>query len=490
MNLSSSLNQYPRLRELLEAVRELVPESYLVGGAIRDFVMGRQGGFDLDLAVGGDGFLIAGRLVETAGLKATFVPLDRDLGTARIVLHGKEPATVDVVSFKGSGIMEDLGKRDFTINAMAVSVAEFLDEGLNHILDPTGGRADIAQGLVRVCSPHSFEDDPLRILRAFRFSAAFGFQISGETLELISKSTRGLADVSPERIRDELFAALACPQSHEALVAMDGCGLTTVILPELEPMKGCVQNFYHHLDVWDHTVATVRGLEDIILSRCACFGDHAGTVLSYLMEEPVKGRPRAALLKFGAIFHDAGKPATRTVQPGGRVRFFGHEKLSRQIFEERAERLKLAKREIAVIGEWIGGHMRPAMLTGQTVSRRAMYRIYRTFGLDVIGLLLLYLADLGASQGPARESGDDEDARAAVRSALDRFSEFEETRRAPILTGRDLMSIFGMESGRYLGSVVKRLAELQGSGEISSREQAILTVRKILEEDGFQAASR
>lgn len=490
MNLSQAPSQDPRLKTLLEALLALEPEAYLVGGAVRDHVMGLPDGIDLDVAVAGDGFLIAGRLVDTMGLKATFVPLDRGLGTARIVLHGEEPTTVDVAGFKGSSIMEDLGNRDFTMNAMAVRVPDYLNHGLESILDPTGGRADIASGLVRTCSSRSFEDDPLRILRAFRFSAAFGFDISEETLEQIPRFLPRLTGVSPERIRDELLATLACPKSFDALAAMDRCGVIGMIMPELEPMKGCVQNYYHHLDVWNHTLETYRGLEEIVLSRCDCFGDHAGKVLAYLSEEPVKGRPRSALLKLATIFHDAGKPATRTVQPEGRVRFFGHEKLSRQIFEETGERLKLAKRETSVIAEWIGGHMRPAMLTGQGVSRRAMYRLYRTFGTDLMGLLLLFLADLAATRGPARESCDDEDARAAVRHALDRFAEFDETRRAPILTGWDLINIFGMESGPYLGSVVKRLAELQGSGEISSREQAIVAVRKMMEEDGEKAAGR
>lgn len=476
-----------RIGTVLAAVLSAAPHSYLVGGFVRDHLIGLSSCADLDIAIGiEDGFEVAFGIARSLGKEAAFVPLDRERGTARIVLRGEEPITLDLSTYKGAGIEEDLFCRDFTINAVAVSVKDFLQSDFREILDPTGGVADIKAGVVRVCSENTFADDPLRILRAFRFSASLGFDIVPETLEAIPRHLSSLAGVSSERVRDEVTAILAAKSSLRALKGMDRWGVMDLLFPEFRPMKGCGQNDYHHLDVWGHTLETVERMETLMAEGMGAFGALEEEIAAYLAEEPVLGRPRSVLLKLAALYHDVGKPSSATIDPNGRVRFFGHEKISRQIFEERGEVLKLSTREIRMVGEWIGGHMRPMIATGGPLSRRALHRLLSTFRREIFGLSILFLSDLAASRGPARRADEDTRAPAGVLQALQRWHELEQSPETPLLNGRDLIATFGLKEGPYLGSVLRRLSDLQGSGEIATKEEALVAARNMILNGGDQ----
>jgi poly(A) polymerase len=468
-------------KEILRIIKEIAPGSYLVGGALRDYLMGRPQRADLDVAVKGDGLEIARTVVDMSGPGATLVPLDSKRSTGRVVLRSNGIITIDVSALKGETIYDDLRKRDFTINSVAIGLDDLFESGLKGLVDPLGGQADLQKKIVKASSADAFQDDPLRILRAFRFAAALEFLISPDTLDLIPASLLGLQNVSPERVRDEFIALLAADECFPALRSMDAAGVFDVLFPELASMKGCGQNEYHHLDVWDHSLETVRCLEAQVALRFPCFDSLIPVIDQYLKDQPVRGRPRIALLKLAALFHDAGKPEARFVDAGGRVRFFGHEKVSEEIFSKAAARLKLATREMTLIKEWILGHMRPMFLNEQLISRRAARRLYRRFRKDIFGLLLLHLADLSASRGPARTHEAEEIACNSVSKALEICSELETSPPTPLLRGGDLMSLFGLASGPQLGRILSHLAELQAEGEITSTAEAIAAARKYLD---------
>jgi poly(A) polymerase len=468
-------------KEILRIIRDLAPESYLVGGAVRDHFMGRPRRADLDLAVKGNGLEIARMVVDRVGPGATLVPLDSKRFTGRVALRSNGIITIDVSALKGETIYDDLRKRDFTINSVAVVLDDLVASGIKRVIDPLGGLEHLQSRIVKASSTDAFQDDPLRILRAFRFAAGLNFRISPDTLDLIPASLPSLRDVSPERVRDELIALFAADKCFPALRSMDAAGVFGVLFPELAPMKGCGQNEYHHLDVWEHSLETVRCLEEQAALRFPCFDSLIPVIGQYLSEEPVTGRPRTALLKLAAIFHDAGKPETKFVDARGRVRFFGHEKVSEEIFSEAGARLKLATREMTVIKEWISGHMRPMSLDGHLISKRSVHRLYRKFRADIFGLFLLHLADLAASRGPARSPEAEELACNSVSRALEICSELEKSPPTPLLRGRDLMTLFGLDPGPQLGRILNHLAELQAEGEITSAEEAIATVRKYLD---------
>ncbi len=468
-------------KQVLRIIKELAPESYLVGGAVRDYLMGRPRRADLDVAVKGNGLEIARSVADKAGPGATVVPLDSKRLTGRVVLRSNGIITIDVSALKGETICDDLRKRDFTINSVAIVLDDFVESGLERLVDPLGGQTDLQNKIVKASSADAFLDDPLRILRAFRFAATLGFLISTDTLGLIPASLSTLKYVSHERVRDELIALLAADKCFPALRSMDAAGVFDVLFPELSSMRGCSQNEYHHLDVWDHSLETVRCLEAQVALRFPCFDPLIPAIDRYLMEQPVTGRPRIALLKLAAIFHDAGKPETRLVDAGGRVRFFGHEKVSEEIFSQAGARLKLATREMTIIKGWILGHMRPMFLNERLISKRALHRLYRKFRTDIFGLLLLHLADLAASRGPARTPEAEEIACNSVGRALEICSELEKSPPTPLLRGRELMSLFGLDAGPQVGRILNHLAELQAEGEITTTEEAIAAARKYLD---------
>ncbi len=459
------------------------PGSFLVGGAVRDFVLGRERPLDLDVAVRGDGFRLARSIAERMGSAVSFVPLDENRAAGRLVVERGEGGTVDVAPLKGETINADLFARDFTINAIAIRVTDLLSESDLRIVDPTGGCNDLAAGSIKACSKEAFRHDPLRVLRAFRFMAELGFEVTVETLEMIPPILPSLSSVAGERIRDEFVAILNAGLAWKTVVEMDRCGVLDSLFPELIAMRGAEQNTYHHLDVWGHTLETIHWMEIFVERLEDLFPAVASRVAVYLRGEPVKGRSRLALLKLAALFHDSGKPLCLTVDPDGRKRFIGHEKVSHRLFTAAGSRLKLAAREMEVIGQWISGHMRTMIFTTESVSRRSLHRLHRKYEEDVVGLLLLFLADLAASQGPARPPEAFDHAADQVRSALDLYFDHQEKPLPRLLNGRELIDLFGIVPGPFLGEVLDRLAELQAVGEIQSREDAVNAVKRYLTEE-------
>jgi len=470
----------PRIKRILLSIRDSCPASYIVGGAVRDHLMGRHGDKDLDVAVNDDGIDLAKRIADSLGAEFAVVPLDAEHGTARIVVRAEPYGYVDISRFKAATIEEDLALRDFTINALALKVSDLLESRNHNVIDVAGGQSDIRARTVRVCSRNAFADDPLRILRAFRFMARLGFDIAAETLTLIPENVEGLKSVATERVRDELIAILESDSSFPALMKMDEASLFAVVFPELTPMKGCEQNDFHHLDVWFHSLEAVRQMELILETLSSDFGETGEKIRAYVTGEIVPRRQRLALLKLAALFHDSGKPAARFIDAGGRVRFFGHEKISRRIFEESASRLKLSNKEIKSMADIVDGHMRPTMFTARKVSAKAINRLFRRFEKDVVGLLILFLSDLAATQGPARRPGELERAKERVAEALRTLFQTENQPRKKLVSGRDLIAIFQMESGPRLGKLLNRLSELQDLQEIGTREEALAAARKLL----------
>ena len=467
------------LTRALGILDDLAHNCFVVGGAIRDALSGDAPFTDLDVAVQGDGCEVARRVADLMGSLCSFVPLDPARGTARLVFREEGSPSVDISTFRGSTIEEDLLRRDFTINAMGVSARDFLTQGVVRLVDPCDGATDLRARRVRVCSPNSFADDPLRVLRAFRFAAALNFAIHSDTLSLIPPRVNDLESVAGERIRDELFAILATPSCFPILQHMDAIGIMDALCPEFRPMRGCEQNEYHHLDVWRHSLEAIHTMELFFTSESACLGEFQFIAEAYAEEELVAGRPRKALLKLAALFHDAGKPHTRFVDESGKVRFFGHEKESGPIFEQFAARLRLSSRETLVGASWIQGHMRPIVLFSTPVTRRMIYRLWRIFGEEILGLFILFLADLAASRGPARATASDESVYESVRSALAIAMEFQKTPPAPLVNGRDLMAALALSPGPKLGNILSRLAEMQASGDITTREEALAAAKQL-----------
>jgi tRNA nucleotidyltransferase/poly(A) polymerase len=461
--------------------------AYLVGGCVRDRLLGRPL-YDLDLALDGDGLLLARRLANH--FQGAYYPLDEARGTGRAILPGGEdgPLVVDIARFRGPELGADLADRDFTINALAADVRR-----PQEVIDHTGGLADLAARLIRPVSADSIRNDPLRALRAVRLAAQLGFALAADTQALIRRDGPALGQMAGERVRDELARLLALPQAASSLDRLDELGLLTVILPELAPLRGLAQPPPHHLDVLAHSLATVHALEKILeamagadqaqatrLAALSPFFDRLRAHLALVMSD---ARPRLVTLKLAALLHDTGKAAAHTMDEGGRIRFLGHERESSRLASDAMRRLRFARPEVRLGTTIVQHHMRPLLLAQQnSVSSRAVYRFFRDNQEAGIDVLCHALADHQATYAPGAADGDWPRLVALTARMLGDYWQRQPERidPPPLLTGADLLREFGLQPGPQIGDLLEAVREAQVSGEVRSREEARALVGSIL----------
>ena len=468
-------------------------ESYIVGGFVRDVLLGRETA-DIDITLAGDASEIAKGVSEILG--GRYVLLDDINKVARVILfdNRKSPDKISCVldfSTFTETIEKDLARRDFTIDAMAIELSKFARDMTNiEIIDPFDGREDLDKKIVRAVSNGIFVKDSVRLLRAVRLAGELGFGIDKDTEKLINKDADLLASVPGERIREELLRLLALRESGEILRYLDGLGLLTAIIPELEESRGLEQPKEHHWDVLEHSFATVDALEFLLgdgaweylnedISDTGLLSDE---INEHLNQEVSSGSTRKSLLKFSALLHDIGKPGTRSVDETGRTRFLGHSKEGASIVTERMEKLRFSSREIKLIETEITHHMRPTQLSQEGMpSNRAVYRYYRDTEQAGLDILFLNLADHLATRGPDLDITNWQEHIELVKYLLEKYFEKENVINPPkIVDGYDIIKLFGLSPGPRIGELLDAVKEAQASGEVTDREQALAYLKKII----------
>ena len=463
----------PPARALLRAVQTAAGRGaspMLVGGAVRDARLAparAAGPADLDVAVESGALDLAARVAGR--LDGAFVPLDPERGAARVLAHGM---CLDLTDWRAPTLEADLAARDFTVNAMAVSVRELLGRGRAPIVDPTGGLADLRARRLRVHNPRVLADDPLRTLRGVRLEAALGLHLTAATARAIRAAAPGLAGVAAERVRDELLALLALPRAARALRRLDALGLLGVIVPEVEAMRSSTQPAPHRFPVLEHSLRAVAGA-DALLERLRDLSPFGDELAAHTAEELGGGVRRGQILKLAALLHDVSKPETRRLVDG-RIRFFEHDVRGAARARDIAERLRLPARASGVLEKLVRHHLRPGHLAASGgVTPRARYRFYRDLGEETRDLLLLALVDGAAVTGVSPRAVW---RRAAVVRRL--LEGWEETPRgraetAPLVRGEDVMARFGIPPGPEVGRLLERAREAQALGLVATREEAL-----------------
>jgi putative nucleotidyltransferase with HDIG domain len=455
--------------ELLRALVRVAPRGaapVLVGGAVRDALLGRSPAVDLDVAVASGAIDTARRLANALGI--AFVPLDAERGAARVVAPGHR---VDLADFRAPTLDADLAARDFTVNALAVPVRELLRKGHAPVRDPLGGLADLAARRLRLAGPDVLADDPLRTLRGVRLASHLGFRLTPATRVAIRRAAPAIASVSGERVRDEVLALLSAPRTARALRMADRLGVLAAVFPEVEPMRRTPQPAPHRFDVLEHSLRAVDGCDRLLarLSALAPFGDE----LAAHVAEPLGGGiSRGQILKLATLLHDVSKPETRRIVRG-RVRFFEHDVLGAARARAIGERLRLPERATSVLERLVRHHLRPMHLGAAGVlTPRARYRFFRDVGGETRDLLLLVLADASAvcGESPFRVWPR----MALVRELLAGWEiQRASSRREPLLRGGDVMARFGLPPGPEVGRLLARAREAQDLGLVSTRDEAL-----------------
>jgi len=489
---------WPPLVERLRALLQDQPDIYLVGGVVRDALLQRPS-HDLDLVTNGDGCAVARVIADELG--GAYYPLDIERGVGRALIPWEQATvTVDVARIRGPDLLADLSLRDFTINAMAAPLA---GSGQS-VYDPLGGLADLQAKRLRLCAPGAIADDPVRSLRAVRFSLVFGLFIEPETRAALRDNVHRLKECSVERIRDEFFAILQAPRPQAGLAVLQQLGLLQQIIPEVGQLVGVAQPSPHQYDVWRHTLLTVERMYEIasMLEGQRPSDDAANVQLGLIafalsgmrerLDEHLKQvwanhHTHRGLLVLAALLHDIGKPAARQAA-GERPNFHGHERVGATIVRDRARALRLSNEETARLETIVRHHMRPHWLfASQPLTRRAVYRFWRDTGEAGIDICLLALADYLATYGIMLDSQQWTYYLELVRDLLQSYLHRRETDVAPppLLTGHDLIQELQLRPGPLVGELVERLTEAQVMGEITSREEALVFARRFLSEKGL-----
>ncbi len=483
------------LRQLYALLQE--NQIWLVGGAVRDLLLNRPL-HDWDFAVQGSAMKLARRIADQ--LEGAYITLDAERDTSRVIITHpatQEPVVLDFATLRGADLTTDLHWRDFTINAMALTL-----EG--ELIDPVHGTEDIAAQLVRATSEHTFTDDPARLLRAVRTAGELEFQLEAGTLVALRQHAARINEIAAERIQVELLRIMAITPAAPHLQLLQELGLLPHILPEISALSQVQQSSPHHYaTVWEHTLAAIAAGEGLLASLnnqpppryvqrrvpvptwaweqvAEALLPWQTELLAYLQESLSAGISRGMMLKWGLLFHDIGKKSCRTVGTAGLTHFYGHSEAGAELTRQRLRSLHFPNRAIHFVSTLVGAHMRLLSLSQNSPpSRRAIYRFYRATEEAGVGVVLLSLADTLAVWGPALTEEHWRELLTTARALLNGYyqRQAEVVSPSPLLTGHDLLAM-GIPTGPEIGRLLTALREAQAAGEISTAAAAQAFIRQ------------
>ena len=441
---------------------------WLVGGCLRDELLGLPVR-DVDIVVDGAAEPFSRSLADRLGA-AVFASSDA-FGTWRLVLGGLH---VDIAPLRGEAaapaaeppdpatrgarLEADLRARDFTVDAMARPL-----DG-DELVDPLSGLDDLAACRLRLCSPSALNDDPLRVVRLARLARGFDLVPDAAATVAALRAATGLTAVSGERLRDELSAVLTTGEAAAAFRDLAVWGALAVVLPELDGLRGVEQNPYHHLDVFEHTLEALTYVRGVV--------EQLGGV-GHLMSPSDAGLPGVAPLvplSWAVLLHDIGKPAARKVDDEGRVLFWHHDEIGREMAAAIAARLRMSNRFAAYLGTLIRQHLRLGFLVReQPLTRRALARYRRDVSPWVFESVVVSLCDRLATRGEKTSLTS------MARHYRVARSVWTAVGKAPVpqvLSGHEVMDLLGLEPGVAVGRVLDALDEEVEAGEIATAEEA------------------
>jgi poly(A) polymerase len=467
------LQQRPLLQRLLVFAEQHGVELYAVGGTLRDICLGRPV-HDVDVAMMGDVLGFAGGFANH--LRAAYVPMDAERGEARVVYRKRD--VLDFARMRGETIIEDLRRRDFTVNAMACPLRDLLTDPDLVLIDPHGGWDDLRTRTIRMVSLTSFRDDPLRVLRAFRLAATLDLTIDPRTLAAMEPARPHLIDVAAERIHRELLALFAALQSSSQIAAMARLGLLDVLFPELAAAADIPPQPGDHSAVWDHSVRTYQAVEDLMRHPDAYVQPLAADIRAYSQVDE-----RQALVKLAALLHavwdNVPWQGVSLEQPAA----VADAEALAQLWEQIGGRLKLSRKQIDYAKTLLvhyGPACRLAILDAQGVlTVRAVHRWCKAVGESMLGVFVLAIGHaLARQQGHPSEPGVTALAHLAVR-----VWDIYRHRILPVLTaprlvtGHDLQEIFRLPPGPRFKELLDELEVAQVEGHIRTRPEALEWVK-------------
>lgn len=443
---------------------------YVVGGFVRDFLLGREQKKDIDFVVAGSGLEFAKKFDEAIDKAGSLVEFP-DFDTARYIIKSEDDDSEVVIEFAGARtekykansrkpvveqttLEEDLARRDFTVNAMAVPVDVFADgkkpaeaKLKKNLVDPFDGKKDLAGKTLRTpLEPdQTFSDDPLRMMRAVRFASQLDFSIDPKTLESIYKNRERLKIVSAERIQEELFKLMTCPKPSIGLTLMWQTHLMDFVLPEVAGLEGVEDVYGHqHKDNLTHTFKVVDNV--------AQFSDKT-------------------LLRLAGLFHDVGKPATKKLIPKIGWTFHQHEHVGKKMVYQISRRLRFSKSDTDYLAKLVRWHMQPISLMDEGITDSAVRRLVVSLGDELNDLLILGRSDITTGNPAKKEKRlknyDNLEKKIAEVLERDKLRAFQSP-----LRGDEIMELAKLKPGPTVGKIKEAIEEAILDGIIPNEYEA------------------
>ena len=451
----------------LETLSALTGDGWLVGGALRDELLGRST-TDFDVVVPGEAKPLAVELGRRAGGHP--FPLSESFGAWRVIAHD-HGWQVDLTPLMGETLDDDLARRDLTINALARPLRA------SELIDRHGGIADLGARRLRMVSDTAFAGDPLRIVRLARLAAQLDFVVDPATAQAATAAAPALGATAAERVFAELRLIVAGDRAPDGLRLLDRLGATGVVIPELTALQGVEQSDYHHLDVYGHTLEVLERAIALQADPGAVFPAHAEPLAAFLAEPLANELTRGDALRFGALFHDIAKASTRAVSAEGRVTFFGHDRAGAEAATEILTRLRASDRLAGHVAALTRHHLRLGFLVHVApLGRHDLYRYLRTCEPVEVDVTLLSVADRLATRGRNAEAAIERHLELA-RSLLDDALRWRADPPKPPIRGDRLAAALAIERGPALGELLEQLTEAAYAGEVTGAEDAVAWAR-------------
>jgi len=485
-------------------------QAYLVGGSVRDLLL-QEPCSDWDIVTDGDYLKLGRQLANELG--GYYAPMHEK--ACRIILkHAQQALVIDLSPLQGGSIEADLQLRDFTLNAIAVPLANMVqhltaNETLAFI-DPVNGVADLEARILRAVNDRVFQDDPLRMLRAMRFLMRYQLTLESQTEQMICRDASLLPQVAGARIHEELYSILQPDGAIAQLRFLDTYGLLTALIPEFTPARGMLQPGLHHWDVLEHSLESVGALERLAtllqqtpiettpqtLTQHTCdlspsvgtrfiasVGAGAGQgdlveIQQLLSEAEQQGifdfsTLTAPATKLAALLHDIGKTVTYVVDEEGTITFYHHPQKGIPLAQAIMQRLNASTHDRRLVQQVVAHHMRPGQLRHDQLTARAIRRYFVDLGPTGIIVALVSLSDHLAMRGPQQLTEHWERHLATVRLLLTRYIRERESILPPrLIQANELMQRFNLEPGPMVGQVLEAIAEQQADGHLHSKEEA------------------
>lgn len=454
--------------QILNIIKDFAEDTdiYAVGGVLRDFYLDIEN-FDKDIIIDN---INAKDFAQKLALEldASFVPLDEENKIYRLVLQDKIHY-IDVANPIGETLEDDLKRRDLTLNSIAINLKT------RKFIDLNDGINDLKEGKIRHISEKNLLDDPLRMLRAYRFHAMLGFDLDKNLKKIIKKHATKIHQSAFERTSYELLKLFSGDYSSKTLIEMDESGLLKEILPVVAELKKVPPNLHHHLNLFEHSIEVVNQIQKL-------YENSPNEVQEHLQKVDFGGTTRLAHLKLAGFLHDIGKPDTWTIEEDtGKHRFIKHDDLGAKMATSMLKNAKFSKKQIDYIAKMIKYHIYPSHVVGSPdINEKIYMRFIRKMENEVIDVIILAMADRLSARGVEITDEIVEKNLNNLQSLLDFYLNIKDSLKPlpKLLSGEELMKFLRISPSPQLGDIIKAMQEAQLSGEISTREEALTFINK------------